>query len=34
MHRWREADDDDRHQPDHEAAARPLIPVEHDLLLW
>ena len=34
VHRGCEADDDDRHQPDHEAAARPLIPVEHDLLLW
>lgn len=33
VHRGCEADDDDRHQPDHEAAARPIISVEHDALL-
>lgn len=30
VHLGREADDDDRHQPDHEAAARPLSQIAHN----
>lgn len=33
MHRGSEADDDDRHQPDHEAAARPLFWFAHGAIL-